>query len=62
MQQGVPRDGERSQLRKALDQLDAGDVPMVMRLARSTRDLRNTLASITEKRAIRATSAPQMST
>jgi DNA invertase Pin-like site-specific DNA recombinase len=35
----------RSQLRKALDQLDAGDVLMVTRLdrlARSTRDLLNT--------------------
>jgi DNA invertase Pin-like site-specific DNA recombinase len=36
---------DRSQLRKALDQLDSGDVLMVTRLdrlARSTRDLLNT--------------------
>jgi predicted site-specific integrase-resolvase len=40
---------DRSQLRKALDQLEAGDVLMVTRLdrlARSTRDLLNTLATI----------------
>jgi hypothetical protein len=45
---------DRSQLRKALDQLDAGDVLIVTRLdrlARSTRDLLNTLASITDKKA-----------
>ena len=45
---------DRAQLRKALDQLDAGDVLMVTRLdrlARSTRDLLNTLATITDKRA-----------
>ena len=39
---------DRAQLRKALDQLDAGDVLMVTRLdrlARSTRDLLNTLAA-----------------
>src|SRR3978361_500643 len=45
---------DRSQLRKALDQLDAGDVLMVSRLdhlARSTRDLLNTLATITERKA-----------
>jgi DNA invertase Pin-like site-specific DNA recombinase len=40
----------RSQLRRVLDQLSAGDVLMVTRLdrlARSTRDLLNTLATIT---------------
>ena len=39
---------DRAQLRRVLDQLDAGDVVMVTRLdrlARSTRDLLNTLAS-----------------
>jgi DNA invertase Pin-like site-specific DNA recombinase len=45
---------DRSQLRKALEQLDAGDVLMVTRLdrlARSTRDLLNTLAAIAGKEA-----------
>jgi len=45
---------DRSQLRKALDQLEAGDVLIVTcldRLARSTRDLLNTLAAITAKEA-----------
>lgn len=45
---------DRNQLRKALDQLDAGDVLMVTRLdrlARSTRDLLNTLATITDHKA-----------
>src|ERR1700737_1248951 len=45
---------DRAQLRRVLDQLDAGDVLMVTRLdrlARSTRDLLNTLATITEKKA-----------
>src|SRR3954447_20897510 len=45
---------DRSQLRKALDRLEAGDVLMVTRLdrlARSTRDLLNTLAAITGKKA-----------
>jgi DNA invertase Pin-like site-specific DNA recombinase len=45
---------DRSQLRRVLDQLDAGDVLMVTRLdrlARSTRDLLNTLAAITGKKA-----------
>jgi DNA invertase Pin-like site-specific DNA recombinase len=45
---------DRSQLRKALAQLDAGDVLMVTRLdrlARSTRDLLNTLAAIAGKKA-----------
>lgn len=43
---------DRSQLRKVLDQLDKGDVLMVTRLdrlARSTRDLLNTLAAIADK-------------
>jgi len=43
---------DRAQLRRALDQLDVDDVLMVTRLdrlARSTRDLLNTLASITAK-------------
>jgi DNA invertase Pin-like site-specific DNA recombinase len=45
---------DRSQLRRALDQLAAGDVLMVARLdrlARSTRDLLNTLAAITDRKA-----------
>jgi DNA invertase Pin-like site-specific DNA recombinase len=45
---------ERAQLRRVIDQLDADDVPMVTRLdrlARSTRDLLNTLAAITDKKA-----------
>ena len=45
---------DRAQLRKALAALDAGDVLMVTRLdrlARSTRDLLNTLAAITGKEA-----------
>jgi DNA invertase Pin-like site-specific DNA recombinase len=44
---------DRPQLRRLLDQLDAGDVLMVTRLdrARSTRDLLNTLAAITAKKA-----------
>ena len=45
---------DRAQLRRLLDQLDAGDVLMVTRLdrlARSTRDLLNTLATITGKKA-----------
>ena len=45
---------DRAQLRKALDRLEAGDVLMVTRLdrlARSTRDLLNTLAAITGKKA-----------
>jgi DNA invertase Pin-like site-specific DNA recombinase len=44
----------RAQLRRLLDQLDGGDVVMVTRLdqlARSTRDLLNTLAAITGKKA-----------
>jgi DNA invertase Pin-like site-specific DNA recombinase len=43
---------DRARLRRALDQLDKGDVLMVTRLdrlARSTRDLLNTLAAITGK-------------
>src|SRR6202142_1973917 len=45
---------DRSQLRKALGQLDASDVLMVTRLdrlARSTRDLLNTLAAIADRKA-----------
>ncbi len=45
---------DRAQLRRLLDQLDAGDVLTVIRLdrlARSTRDLLNTLAAITAKKA-----------
>src|SRR6202023_547170 len=45
---------DRAQLRRVLDQLDAGDVLMVTRLdrlARSTRDLLNILASIAERKA-----------
>ena len=45
---------DRAQLRKALAALDAGDVLVVTRLdrlARSTRDLLNTLASITDRKA-----------
>jgi DNA invertase Pin-like site-specific DNA recombinase len=45
---------DRAQLRRLLDQLAAGDVLMVTRLdrlARSTRDLLNTLAAITGKQA-----------
>jgi DNA invertase Pin-like site-specific DNA recombinase len=45
---------DRAQLRHALDQLEAEDVLMVTRLdrlARSTRDLLNTLASITDRKA-----------
>jgi DNA invertase Pin-like site-specific DNA recombinase len=45
---------DRAQLRRVLDQLDAGDGLMVTRLdrlARSTRDLLNILATIAEKKA-----------
>jgi DNA invertase Pin-like site-specific DNA recombinase len=45
---------DRAQLRRALDQLDAEDVLLVVRLdrlARSTRDLLNTLALIAERQA-----------
>lgn len=45
---------ERAQLKKALAALEEGDVLLVTRLdrlARSTRDLLNTLADITEKKA-----------
>src|ERR1700726_921494 len=44
---------DRAQLRRLLDQLDAGDVVMVTRLdrlARSPRDLLNTLVTITAKK------------
>src|SRR5271166_1687629 len=43
----------RAQLRRVIDQLEAGDVLMVTRLdrlARSTRDLLNTLAAITDRK------------
>jgi DNA invertase Pin-like site-specific DNA recombinase len=49
---GAKRD--RAQLRRVLDQLDAGDVLLVTRLdrlARSTRDLLNTLAAIADRKA-----------
>src|SRR6267143_5569204 len=45
---------DRAQLRRLLDQLEAGDVVTVTRLdrlARSTRDLLNTLATITGRKA-----------
>jgi len=45
---------DRSQLKKALARLDAGDVLMVIRLdrlARSTRDLLNTLGTIADRKA-----------
>src|ERR1700680_4151000 len=45
---------DRAQLRRLLDQLEPDDVLMVTRLdrlARSTRDLLNTLATITSKKA-----------
>ena len=45
---------DRAQLRRLLDQLEVGDVLTVTRLdrlARSTRDLLNTLAAITGKKA-----------
>ena len=42
---------DRAQLRKMLDQIDEDDVLMVTRLARSTRDLLNTLAAIAGKKA-----------
>ncbi len=45
---------DRAQLKKALAQLDAGDVLMVTRLdrlARSTRDLLNTLGTIADRKA-----------
>jgi DNA invertase Pin-like site-specific DNA recombinase len=44
----------RAQLRRVIDQLEAGDVLMVTRLdrlARSTRDLLNTLAAIADRKA-----------
>jgi DNA invertase Pin-like site-specific DNA recombinase len=45
---------DRAQLRRVIDQLDAGDVLMVTRLdrlARSTRDLLNSLAAIADRKA-----------
>src|SRR5262245_23514245 len=46
--------GDRSQLRRAIAKLEEGDMLMVMRLdrlARSTRDLLNTLAAIADRKA-----------
>jgi DNA invertase Pin-like site-specific DNA recombinase len=46
---------DRAQLRRVIDQLDKGDVLTVTRLdrlARSTRDLLNTLATITGRRGL----------
>jgi DNA invertase Pin-like site-specific DNA recombinase len=59
MQEGVSRTAsgartDRAELRKLLTKLDDGDVLMVTRLdrlARSTRDLLNTLAAITDRKA-----------
>jgi DNA invertase Pin-like site-specific DNA recombinase len=45
---------DRAQLRRVIDQLDTGDVLLVTRLdrlARSTRDLLNTLAAIADRKA-----------
>src|SRR5712671_2158741 len=42
---------DRAQLRRLLDELEEGDVLSVTRLARSIRDLLNTLAAITAKKA-----------
>jgi DNA invertase Pin-like site-specific DNA recombinase len=45
---------DRAQLRRVIETLEPGDVLMVTRfdrLARSTRDLLNTLAAITERKA-----------
>jgi DNA invertase Pin-like site-specific DNA recombinase len=45
---------DRAQLRRALAELDDGDILIVTRLdrlARSTRDLLNTLAAITDRKA-----------
>jgi hypothetical protein len=57
---------DRAQLRRALDQLAAGDVLLVTRLdrlARSTRDLLNTLAAIADRgaRGYRRAPAPSRS-
>jgi DNA invertase Pin-like site-specific DNA recombinase len=51
---GGQRVAARTQLRKAIASLGAGDLLMVTRLdrlARSTRDLLNTLAAITDRKA-----------
>ena len=51
---------DRAQLRRALGQLAAGDMLMVTRLdrlARSTRDLLNTLAAIADRKPASAPSA-----
>ena len=42
---------DRTQLRRAFARFEAGDVLMLTRLARSTRDLLNTLAAIADKNA-----------
>jgi DNA invertase Pin-like site-specific DNA recombinase len=52
LRQSLPREGQRrrvdrAQLRRVLDQLAKSDVLSLDRLARSTRDLLNTLATIT---------------
>src|SRR3954466_14622846 len=47
-------ESDRAQLRRALGKLEDGDILMVTRLdrlARSTRDLLNTLASVTDRKA-----------
>jgi DNA invertase Pin-like site-specific DNA recombinase len=55
MRQGVSRaKTDRAQLRRVIEALQAGDVLMVTRLdrlARSTRDLLNTLAAIADRKA-----------
>jgi DNA invertase Pin-like site-specific DNA recombinase len=57
MKKAEPADGakaDRAQHCRLLDRLDSGDVLMVTRfdrLGRSTRDLLNTLAAITDKKA-----------
>jgi len=51
---------DRAKLRRLLDQLDAGDVVMVTRLdrlARSTRDLLNVLATSSRRKPVSARSA-----
>ena len=50
---------DRSQLRRVIEALEPGDVLMVTRLdrlARSTRDLLNTLAAITDRKPVSARS------
>jgi DNA invertase Pin-like site-specific DNA recombinase len=51
---GVRTAADRPQLRRAIAQLEEGDILLVVRLdrlARSTRDLLNTLAAVTDKKA-----------